>query len=234
MIAQALQRVGNNSVSLTFQARIRLNRILQDLHQGWDWPFLWTTATLQITTGGVVAMPADFLKAEDDQALTIISAGGQTMRRPVQEVEHKVFEQRATDLGGTIPAVWTIDYKRVFGLVTGRVWPRPTSGATATLRYKYLPPDMPVGSPTNPNDPATVAYDADIPSFPWDSFLIDALSEWAMAYEVDPRRAEQLTINGNSLAVLRNATWPERSFPMNVPLDPLYFSTPTWGSGRSD
>jgi len=134
MIAQALQRAGNNSVSLTFQARIRLNRILQDLHQGWDWPFLWTTATLQITTDGTVAMPADFLKAEDDQALMITVANGQTMRRPVQEVEHKIFEQRAVDMGGgTIPRVWTIDYKRVFGLVTGRVWPRPTNGATATL-----------------------------------------------------------------------------------------------------
>jgi len=220
IMEQALQRVGNTSKTMFDQARIRLNRILHDLHQGWDWPFLWTTITLPLAADGTVTLPADFVKAEDDQSLVVLSANGQPMRRVVQEVDHRTFAAltQSGDVAGTIPRIWTIDY----ATMTGRAWPR--NAASVELRYKFLPPDMPTTD--------TIAYDADIPSFPWDTFLMDALAEWGMAYEDDPRRAEQLTINEAMLQRLRGATWPERSFPSTVPLDPVFFSTPTWGSGR--
>jgi hypothetical protein len=226
MIDQALQRVGNNSPSLKIQARIRLNRVLQDLHQGWDWPFLWTSASLLLPANGVIILPTDFVKPEDDQSLLVTQYRGQAMRRPVQEIDHRTFEQhRGVDSGsGGCPQVWTLDYTTM----TGQLWPRPAENAQGSLRYKFLPPDVLVDTTSN----NFTAYDTDIPSFPWDSFLTDQIAEWAMAYEDDPRRAEQIMINEELLKRLRGATWPDRSYPSNVPLDPLFFSTPTWGSGR--
>lgn len=225
MIDQALQRVGNNSSSLKVQARYRLNRILQELHLGYDWPFLWATGDVTILPSGLVVMPPLFAKPEDDQSLSYTTISHS--RIVMQEVDHRTFDARQT---ATIPfghpRLWTLDYTRIFGLVTGRVWPRPDSPLPAQMRHKFIPLDQPVsGQATD------AAYDEDIPAFPWDTFLSDALSEWAMAYEVDPRRAEQLQIDDERLARMRNATWPERSFPSTVQLDPLVFSTPTWGRG---
>ena len=228
LIDQALQRVGNNSPSLKIQARIRLNRVLQDLHQGWDWPFLWTTAPVVLQRNGVVLLPVDFVKPEDDQSLMVLAYQGQAMRRAVQEIDHRTYEaHRGVHHAGSggIPQVWTIDY----ATMTGRIWPYPLENTQGALRYKFLPRDVPVDQVI---DPQYALYDTDIPSFPWDSFLIDSLSEWAMAYEDDPRRAEQLTINEEMLRRLRGATWPDRSYPAQIPLDPLFFSTPGWGSGR--
>lgn len=229
MIDQALQRVGNNSQSLKWQARIRLNRVLHDLHQGWDWPFLWGQLVVTLPANGVMQLPNDttFIKPEDDQALMVLQYQGQAVRRVVQEVDHRTFVQhRGVDSGnGGIPQVWTLDY----ALMVGYLWPHPREAAQGAIRYKFLPPDIAV-DPVN--DPQGAIYDQNIPSFPWDSFLIDQLSEWGMAYEVDPRRAEQIMINEELLQRLRGATWPDRSYPAQVPLDPMFFSTPTWGSGR--
>jgi len=232
LIDQALQRVGNNSVSLKWQARVRLNRILQDLHRGWDWPFLWTVAPISISSAGTLdltTLPLEFVKPEDDQSLMVLTVAGNPVRRPMQEVDHKTFAMLRTGFievaSGTVPRVWTIDYTTN----TGRTW--PAAPAACELRYKYLPADVAVDPIEDQNGEL---YDADTPTFPWDAFLTDALLEWAMAYEADPRRAEQLTINEEMFKRWRGATWPERSFPSFVQLDPLVFSTPTWGSGRSD
>lgn len=224
MIDQALQRVGNNSVSVKMQARTTLNRLLTDLYQGYDWPFLWTSALVSIPPNGVILLPADFLKPEDDQALIMIRANNQPLYRPIQEVDRKEFRKYVSVESAQFPLAWRVDY----GTKTGQVMPRPLETITATLAYKALPPPVSF----LPTDRTTIdAYDQDVPIFPWDSFLIDTLTDWAMSYEVDPRRAEQLTINEEMLRRLRSATWPERSYPSTVPLDPLFFSTPTWGRG---
>jgi hypothetical protein len=224
IIDQALQRVGNNSVSLKMQARTTLNRLLTDLYQGYDWPFLWTSALISIPPNGVVILPTDFLKPEDDQALVMLYAYGQPLYRPIQEVDRKQFRNFVSVESSQYPRAWRVDY----GTKTGQVMPRPLETITATLSYKALPIPMPFTA----GDAASIAlYDEDHPVFPWDSFLIDFLTDWAMSYEVDPRRAEQLTINEEMLGRLRGATWPERSYPSTVQLDPLFFSTPSWGRG---
>lgn len=224
MIDQALQRVGNNSRDLKLQARTTLNRLLTDLYQGYDWPFLWTSTVVTIPPNGVIILPTDFLKPEDDQALVMIYAYGQPMYRAIQEVDRKQFRNYVTVESSQYPRAWRVDY----GTKTGQVMPRPLEAITATFAYKYLP--IPV--PFSVGDAASIdLYDQDQPVFPWDSFLIDTLTEWAMSYEVDPRRAEQLTIDEEMLRRLRSATWPERSYPSQVQLDPLFFSTPTWGRG---
>lgn len=224
IIDQALQRVGNTTATLKNAARFRLNRILQELYQGFDWPFLFTKVPIVIPPTGTIQMPADFVKAEDDQALFVEQTQGVAMPGPVQEVDHRAFERYRGTVGytqqSTRPRIWTLDY----GSMTGMSFPTPIEQCFCSFRYKFLPLDFPL------DDPA--AYDADIPFFPWDTTLSDLLFEWAMSYEVDQRRGDQYQVNIESVLRSRGATYPERSFPSTVPLDPVFFSTPTWGYGR--
>jgi hypothetical protein len=215
IINQALQRSGNNTDSLRKQARIKLNRILQDLYLKWDWPFLWATAAVTLPPAGTFPVPLDFIKTEDDQALLVESAGGTSYHLPLQELDHLAFTQVARPgAEATLPRVWTLDYTQRLGLV----WPRPVATCAATLRYKFLPPDVPV---------TTVAdYDANVPTFPWDAYLSDCVLQWAMEYEADPRANDQLMKNREQLGLIRGATWPERSYRSTIPLDPTVFTTP--------
>jgi len=221
IINQALQRAGNNTNSLRVQARIKLNRILQDLYLQWDWPFLWLSAALTIAPGGAVPLPADFLKPEDDQALVVEFVGGTRYMIPLQEVDHTTFAQTARPTtAATLPRIWTITYAAP-GTTSGQAWPLPFDRCQCSLRYKFLPPDV----PTTPTPP----YDADVPTFPWDAYLSDAVLQWAMEYEADPRANDQLMKNREQLGLIRGATWPERSYRPTVPLDPTVFSTPWRG-----
>src|SRR5215467_4908597 len=225
ILDQALQRVGNTTASLKNAGRFRLNRILQELYQGWDWPFLWTIGPLTIQTNGFIALPDNFVKPEDDQSLMITSAGGVQQPSIVTETDHRAFQlQQATspNVMSARPRIWTIDYGNVPPV--GRAWPLPTDTCQATFRYKFMPPDFPLSD--------AVAYDADVPIFQWDVLLTDLMFEWAQSYEVDPRRGEQYSVNADTVNRARGGSFPERSYPATVQLDPLVFSTPTWGYGR--
>jgi len=221
LIDAALKRVGNTTATLKDAARTRLNRILQDLHQQWDWPFLWLTATLTIQPNGLLVLPADFQKPEDTESLQIFQTGGVAQAAVVHEVDHRTFAMQAANqamVQATLPKIWTIDYASL----TGRVWPLPNDSCLATLRYKTFPSDMPLTDST--------AYDNDVPAFPYDNLLTDLLFEWAQSYEVDPRRADQLSLNESLVQKVRGSAFPERSYPSQIPLDPLVFSRPAWGT----
>jgi hypothetical protein len=172
-----------------------------------------------VPPNGVFPLPDAFIKPEDDQSLVVTSAGGTTYLTPVQEVDHLHFQQLAFNptTEATLPRVWTIDYNAR----TATAWPRPMFACSCTLRHKFLPSDM----PTTP----TGDYDADVPTFPWDAYLSDAVLQWAMEYEADPRANDQLMKNREQLGLIRGATWPERSFRSTIPLDPTFFSTPWRG-----
>jgi hypothetical protein len=220
IIGHALQRVGNTTATLVQAARYRLNRILQDLYQGADWPFLWKVSELEILPNGVVPLPEFFVKPEDIESLQLISLEGQPFVATVQEVDHRTFygQHPSLSLEAAMPLIWTLDYS----VPVGFVWPRPNQRCAATLRYKWLPPDFPLED--------AAIYDADIPIFPWDTVLSDLVFEWAQSYEVDPRRAEQIAINAQQIMQTRGASFPERSYSSFVPLDPLIFSTPWRGN----
>jgi hypothetical protein len=218
IITRALTRIGNNTNSLQAQARVTLNRVLQDLYLQWDWPFLWRMLPVTIPPSGIFPLPANFVKPEDDQALLVTGSGGISYTHPVQEVDHLHFERLGSPAAeATLPTVWTIDY----GTASGRVYPRPMSACAATLRHKWLPPDV-APEPLGP-------YNADVPTFPWDNYLQDAIVQWGMEYEADPRANDQLMKNREMLALMRGATWPERSFRSTIPLDPTFFTTPFRG-----
>jgi hypothetical protein len=225
IISQALQRVGNNTATLQQAARFRLNRILQEIYQAFDWPFLYTIVPQDIQTSGLVILPPDFVKPEDDQSLLAQrTQSGDPVVGIIQEVDHRFYQHWTANISYSTqsirPRMWTVDY----GTNTGQAFPRPIELVHCTLRYKFLPPDMALTD--------AVAYDADIPAFPWDTTLSDLVYEWAQSYEVDPRRGDQYQVNIQSVLRARGASFPERSFPSTVPLDPVIFSIPTVGFGR--
>lgn len=197
---------------------------------GWDWPYLWTTIPMQVLPNGVVqTFPDNFLKAEDDQALRVETTAGNPMARIVLELDHKAYWKQVPSqsqiVDATVPRVWTMDY----GTRTGIAYPRPREVCQCSFRCKLLPPDFPIVNPDGSDN--SVAYDADIPVFPYDELLTDLLFEWAMSYEVDPRRAEQYQLNAERVMRARGSAFPERSYPSTVPLDPQFFSTP-WNGWR--
>lgn len=235
IIDAALQRVGNTTQSLIAQARIRLNRILQDLHQQWDWPFLWMSTPITIPPGQAWAyLPDDFVKPEDEQSLHRVTVGGQPARGVLQELNRRKFFEvagnRAWDsdqgIAGILetspsgPRVYCINYNSTPPFV--RVWPPCDTAVVVRVRYKMLPPDCSLDDPN--------VYDNDIPTFPFDNLLVDLLFEWAQSYEVDPRRAESLQVNASLVERVRGVAFPDRSYPGNIPLDPLFFSTPWQGN----
>ena len=229
IIDSALQRAGNNTASMIAAARVRLNRILQDLNMQLDWPFYFTAATVTVQPNGLIVLPPDFMKPEDTESLVVNSTGGQDFNAVVHEVDHRTFYTRRTSLTvqATLPRIWTIQYAQTVPTSVGQAWPMPVEVCTCTFRYKLFTQDMPEVNAAG----SGADYDADIPAFPYDAFLTDLLFEWAQVFEVDPRRADQLQVNTMQLQNIRGAAFPERSYPSNVPLDPMYFSTPTWGRG---
>jgi hypothetical protein len=223
IIESALTRVGNNTPTLQQAARVRLNRILAELYLNWDWPFLYATVPVALTSAGSVPLPAGFLKAQDDWALTITRVGDQPARRRLSEVDRMTFEQhRPTAPGYAMPRMWHADRS------TGSILyaPIPLDGCQATFRYKFLPPDMPVGD--------AELYDDDIPIFAYANYLSDALLEWAMGYESDPRQFQQKADNAAMFQTIRGAAFPTHSvFPLGPGLDPDVFGRP-WGGGSEE
>lgn len=228
IILSALTRVGNNESSLVQAARVRLNRILAELYLNWDWPFLYREVPVDLPASGQTPLPVDFLKSQDDYALIITKIGMQSCRQRVSEVDRMTYERLRTVSGSAaIPRVWHAD--RSTGMILFA--PRPSEGVPAAFRYKFLPPDVPVGAgDTSPPDPVTVAYDADVPIFSYAIYLSDVVLEWAMGYESDPRQSQQKADNMAMFQTLRGAAFPPHSvFPLGPGLDPDVFGRPFGG-----
>jgi hypothetical protein len=223
ILRSALQRAGNMMLLATPQtgapaiARVKLNRILESLYNEYDWPFLWTQAP--VTIGATFGLPPDFLQSRDDWGLSYVSVDG--IRHGVAEVDQYTFDTRGrnTRAVSAHPLMWTAD--RVQGI--GRTYPVPDTALSATLHYKFLPADL------DPLD--TVTYDAEIPLFPWSDFLIDAVYQWALDYEQDPRAMGWAQLLGARLAALRGTAIPPRAKERTLPLDPQVFDTGPRRSG---
>jgi hypothetical protein len=225
IIRDALTRVGNTNSDLFQQCRIKLNRFLEELYLAWDWPFIYTSVSITLASNGSTQLPPDFLKAQDDWGLIVTTVNGIPARYRVAEVDRMTFEayqQPAQFTQATLPRVWHAD--RSVGALL--FYPFPDPAVLATLRYKFLPPDVPVGP--GGMDPVTVAYDADVPIFPFGNYLCDTILAFAMGYESDPRRAEQESLNDTFFKTIRGAAFPPHAvFPSDSGLDPNVFG-PAW------
>lgn len=228
IITQALERAGNLKIKQL--ARDRLNRLLEELYSQWEWPFLYKVYQFTFpsgNTGGQIniypsfALPSDFIKTEQETTgLRIISQDGNVVDFPVVEVDPVQFRRRSIphNLEGQRPLIYYCSYAERIGYF----WPAPTASNAAMLIYKFLPADQPIGGGTA-SDLVTIAYDADVPLFPWGGFLSMAVEQWALDYDENPRaQSKQAEVN-SAFDNIRNIAMPRQSQEMNLPLDPQMF-----------
>lgn len=215
IIDQAQRLAANTSTSLKGEMRVWLNLELQDLYSQWDWPFILTTTTLTLS-GLTFALPADFWRSQDDDALQITAVDGIAQRyRRVPEVDlQRYWRQYDPDTTNTTPLLWAADRSND----VGRLWPTSTAAVSAQLRYKRHVPDV----ATTP----TATYDADLPIFPWHSYLVAKLYAMVLQWDEKPMAADALARADGMLARIRGVALPRKSVSDVVPLDPDTFLPP--------
>lgn len=226
ILDQALARAGNAKVR--HLARDRLNRILEELYSQWEWPFLYKPSTFTFpagNTGGLmtlyasVATPSDFLKTEHETTgLRITSIDGAVRSVPVVEMDPISFRKRAipTDQEGQRPIIYYVSYSEQVLYF----WPRPTQSCVATMVYKFLPADVPIGTGS---DAVTTAYDADIPLYPWGGHLSMEIEAWTLQYDENPRAQEVRAEASSAFDQIRNIALPRDSQEPTIPYDPRIF-----------
>src|SRR6267142_3433042 len=228
ILDQALKRVGN--VKIKHLARDRLNRILEELYSQWEWPFLYKVFSFtfpggntggQLTIFASAILPDDFLKTEHETTgLRITTVDGNPQNFPVVETDPVTFRRRALpyEQESQRPLIYYVSYGERFIYF----WPRPIQACGATMIYKFLPPDQPIGN-GSVSDPVTVAYDADIPRYPWGGHLSMEVEAWALQYDENPRAQEVRAEANGAFDNIRNIALPRASQEQTLPLDPTVF-----------
>lgn len=205
-------------------AHMYLVMYLYQLYTTFDWPFLYTSATLNLV-GSQFTLPTDFLQAQDDTSFLVTTVNGQPTQQFVQEYARDTFAIFATDLqttGGS-PLAWTADRNAGVGLLFPNLG---VNTATATLRYKMLPSADTVFPTTAAEIAAQLAV---IPTFPWASFLVHANFTDCLIYEKDSRAESAVMLRESMLASIRSGAETLRSQSPVIPLDSEVFSQPFQG-----
>lgn len=207
ILDQALRRAGNTKSTVRDLAADAMNAILFDLYTQWDWPFLQKTTTISLV-GSVFSLPTDFIWVKDASALFITQIDDQTVRQPVYEKPWETLVNQLPVEG--IPRIFACD--RGFAGSGGRagVWPVNTTRAiTANLRYQYLPTPL--------------TTDAQTPTFPWATYLVQEMYVWALEYEGDPRSVAETQRKEMLFQRIRGAALPINTTAQDIPLDPTMF-----------
>jgi hypothetical protein len=211
----ALNRAGNRA--LDADAADFLAQHLFELYTLADWPFLYVTAPL-VLSGSTVALPVDFVTAQDDHAFQIVAVDGAPQANCFAvEVSPEHMAALAAPAGSArgVPTYWAVSRSDT----TATVAPDPTGRRIdVLLRYKRLPPE-----PVPANEPT------DVPVFPYHNYLVQAVYVFALEHERDARAQQEAGARDNLLAMIRRGAAPVRSQRADIPLDPLVFGRPFRG-----
>ena len=211
----ALNRAGNRA--LDADATDFLSQHLFELYTLADWPFLYVSAPLTITSGAV-DLPTDFYQPQDDHGLQIVAVDGNpTANTFVTELSPEELAARSgPGMGSGAPPTF---YAISRSATQASFAPDPSGHQiTALLRYRRLPPEpLPADEP------------ADIPVFPFHNYLVQAVYVFALEHERDARALQEAGVRDALLASIRRGNAPLRSQRAEIPLDPLVFRTPFRG-----
>lgn len=216
----AMAKAGNRAVIT--DANLYLSQLLYQLYTDWAWPFLMVTVPMTIN-GPTFTLPTDFLQAQDDNSLQVMTWDGQNIALPMAFILEKdpatFYATQQVNTSGGMPRIWMAD--RNAGV--GRVFPDPTGHSlVVTFRYKMLPFAETIPAPLS----TPLANDAIVPTFPYHGYLVAALAAMIMDYEADPRAALAVQMADALLARIRSNAMPLRSQEPVIPLDPEIFGAP--------
>jgi hypothetical protein len=211
-----LNRAGNRA--LDADAAAFLAQHLFELYTLADWPFLYVSAPLAVT-GATVALPVDFVTAQDDHAFQILAVDGAPQANcfavEVSPEQMAAMAPPAGSTSGGVPTYWAVSRSDTSATVA----PDPTGRRIdVLLRYKRLPPE-----------PAPMDEPADVPVFPYHNYLVQAVYVFALEHERDARALQEAGVRDNLLAMIRRGAAPVRSQRADIPLDPLVFGRPFRG-----
>ena len=211
ILSQAQRLVGNTSTSLLAELRIQLNLVLQDVHAQWDWPFLFTSTSVTLS-GTSFTLPTNFLKAQDTHGLMVTAVAGVVSNIRVQEVDEEVFAANAVSgVEGSIPLMWYADHSAA----VGRIWPTPSDTVSATLRYKVWTADV--------DTTDTTTYDADIPVFPYHSYLVKKMASHVAMWDKNFGVADRMDADAQrTLDFALGSAFPNKALALGA-LDPDTF-----------
>jgi hypothetical protein len=173
LISAALARIGNDTITL--DAQVELQNILDRLYEDYRWPFLKVTVTGSLAAGdSTVTLPADFADTWDRQSFTLYDSSGNLIANKI--IPNQEFELIDTNSSSSSPfRVW-------HDVENGTLVLDHTTSTAMTYRliYRKLPD-------------AVVDFDA-VVTFPNDSILIQSLFCWTLQFEDDDRYQTELTV----------------------------------------
>jgi hypothetical protein len=211
IIQLAQREAGNTNSQLIAEMRVWLNLLLQDLYSQWDWTFLFTSTTVSIGSTSF-PLPDNFLKTQDEWGLKVTMHGGVITNLRVPEVDREHFDAVAiAQTTGSVPLMWHPDRQAGVGLV----WPTPDTAVTATLRYKVWIADADVNDET--------AYDADIPTFPFHSYLVEKLRARVYGWDRNIPMADRTEAMAEAMFARQRGTALPRYSIAEQALDPSTF-----------
>lgn len=212
----ALNRAGNRA--LDADATDFLAQHLFELYTLADWPFLYVAAPL-VVTSATVALPADFVTAQDDHGFQIVAVDGAPQANcfavEVAPEQMAALQAPRGSTSGGVPTYWAVSRSDT----TATVAPDPTGRRVEVLlRYKRLPAEpLPANEPT------------DVPVFPYHNYLVQAVYVFALEHERDARALPEAGVRDALFASIRRGAAPVRSQRADIPLDPLVFGRPFRG-----
>lgn len=178
IINLALNRAGNPTI--TADAQVELQLIINRLNEDFWWPHLHTTITGSVTPGqATVSLPADYIDVWNKYGIRLTDVNGNVRTLVLKSEEFRL--RTALDTVSGTPEFAVIDDS----LQIWRPLPVPEQAYTYQLVYRRLPAQI-----SN--------FDA-VVDFPNDALLVQLLFVWALQREDDARFAEQMIVADNML-----------------------------------
>ena len=206
IISAALKRIGNETISA--EAQVELNNVLDRLYVDFRWPFLKSFATGSILQGATsTALPSDFVDLWDRQSLSIIDVetGGKVPITTWAQQEYDLYNSPQSQGESMMVLV-------NYNTLTFRLSPLPNQNYTYELVYRAKPARV-----TN--------FDV-VVNFPNDMLLEQYIFAWACSFEDDERAMQEMQtaerlmrqfLKGHNLSTGKNnkvALVPTRFSPM--------------------
>lgn len=174
IIAAALKKIGNETI--TAEAQVELNNVLDRLYTDFRWPFLRSFVSGSITAGTTsTALPSDFVDIWDRQSLSIIDPTSNT-KLPITTWSVQEYDQLINPSEQGTPQKVLVNYNTM----TFRLSPLPNQTYTYEIIYR--------------SKPSRITDFSAVVNFPNDMLLEQYIFAWACGFEDDERAMQEMQV----------------------------------------